>query len=237
MDDLRHDPPKIIFKEEIAVLLLYDGEPRRLPIPNTELEQVANSALAVVYDKKTKTYYLAGGQYWYNAEDPKGPWQSIQKPPDAIAKLIPTQAAADSPKLKKPPVIVVATEPTELISTDGPLNWQTIAKGKLLYAANSETPVVRDAATNGVFVLLAGRWYRASSTEGPWAVVRPDQLPPSFKDIEPASKLGSTRASVAGTPEAEDAALDALVPQTGSRSSSKSRARASSTLSTPRRRC
>ena len=33
MDELRHDPPKIIFKEEIAVLLLYDGEPRTLPIP------------------------------------------------------------------------------------------------------------------------------------------------------------------------------------------------------------
>jgi hypothetical protein len=58
MDDLRHDPPKIVFVEEVAVLLLYDGEPRTLPIPNTDFEQVANSALAVVYDKKTKTYYL-----------------------------------------------------------------------------------------------------------------------------------------------------------------------------------
>jgi len=48
MDELRHDPPKIIFMEEVAVLLLYDGEPRTLPIPNTDLEQVANSALAVI---------------------------------------------------------------------------------------------------------------------------------------------------------------------------------------------
>src|SRR5262249_38069994 len=102
----------------------------------------------------------------------------------------------------------------ELISTDGPLNWQTVAKGKLLYAKNSETPVVRDAATNGVYVLLAGRWYRAASAEGPWAVVRPDELPAAFKDIEPASDLGTPRASVAGTPEADEAALDALVPQT-----------------------
>src|SRR6185436_6092824 len=115
MDDLRHDPPKIVFVEEVAVLLLYDGEPRTLPIPNTDFEQVANSALAVVYDKKTKTYYLSGGQFWYNADN--------------------------SPKLKAPPKIVVATEPTELISMDGPPNWQTIAKGKLLYVKNSETPV------------------------------------------------------------------------------------------------
>ncbi len=72
MDDLRHDPPKIIFKEEIAVLLLYDGEPRTLPIPNTDFEQVANSALAVVKDKKTGTYYLAGGQYLVQRRRPEG---------------------------------------------------------------------------------------------------------------------------------------------------------------------
>ncbi|HVS23997.1 MAG TPA: carbohydrate-binding family V/XII, partial [Gammaproteobacteria bacterium] len=214
LDELRHDPPKIIFSEEIAVLLLYDGEPRALPIPNSELEQVANSALAVIRDKKSGTYYLSGGQYWYSAKDPKGPWESIKAPPENIAKLIPAQAAAEATKLKKPPKIVVATEPTELIATDGPPNWQTIAKGKLLFIKNSETPVVRDSATNGVFVLLAGRWYRAASTDGPWAVVRPDELPAPFKDIEPVSDLGSVRVSVAGTPEADDAALDALVPQT-----------------------
>lgn len=214
LDELRHDPPRIVFMEEIAVLLLYDGEPRALPIANTELEQVANSALAVIRDKKSGTYYLCGGQYWYSAKDPKGPWESIKAPPEEIAKMVPAQAATNSPKLAKPPKIVVATEPTELISTDGPANWQTIAKGKLLYIKNTESPVVRDAATNGVFVLLAGRWYRAASLEGPWAVVRPDELPAAFKDIEPASELGKVRVSVAGTPEADDAALDALVPQT-----------------------
>jgi hypothetical protein len=44
--------------------------------------------------------------------------------------------------------------------------------------------------------------------------VRPDKLPQSFKDIPPASDIGGLRASVAGTEEAEEALLDAQIPQT-----------------------
>src|SRR5262249_28049957 len=137
----------------------------------------------------------------------------IDKPPDEVAMVMP-KAPSGAPKLPKPPLIVVATEPTELISSDGPANWQTIAKGQLLYVKNSEATIVRDPGTNDVFVLLAGRWYRAAGLDGPWAVGRPDELPAGFKDIEPSSDLGKVRVSVAGTPEADEAALDALVPQT-----------------------
>jgi hypothetical protein len=41
-----------------------------------------------------------------------------------------------------------------------------------------------------------------------------DELPASFADIPPASDIGGLRTSVAGTPEAEDALLDAKIPQT-----------------------
>jgi hypothetical protein len=44
--------------------------------------------------------------------------------------------------------------------------------------------------------------------------VRPDELPPSFAAIPPASDIGGLRTSVAGTPEAEDAVRDAAIPQT-----------------------
>jgi hypothetical protein len=74
--------------------------------------------------------------------------------------------------------------------------------------------VVREIASGDVFVLISGRWYRAKTLAGPWTVVRPDQLPATFQDIPPASAIGGVRVSVAGTPEAEDAALDAAVPQT-----------------------
>jgi len=222
LEGLKHDPPRIVVVEELAELLLYDGEPRGVPIPNSELEHIANAPFAVVRDKKGGTCYLSGGKFWYSAKDPKGPWTSIAKPPADIAKLVPPDTTSD-PTPAKAPKIVVATEPTELISTDGPAAWKPVGKGELLYVTNTESSVLREVATGRVYVLISGRWYAAASMAGPWAVVRPDQMPASFKDIPPESDLGAVRVSVAGTPEAGEAMLDAQVPQTSGIDRSKAK--------------
>lgn len=213
LEGLKRDPPKIVVVDQLAELLQYDGKPRRVPIPDSELEQVVNSPFAVVCDKRDGACYLSGGTFWYRANDPMGPWTSIEKPPAEIAKVVPPDSSAAA-GLSKAPRIVVATEPTELISTDGPAAWKPIGKGELLYIVNTETPVIREVASGKVFVLISGRWYTAGSLAGPWENVRPDRVPASFKDLPPASDLGAVRVSVAGTPEANDAMLDAQVPQT-----------------------
>jgi hypothetical protein len=210
--DLKNDPPKIVVMREPTELLLFDGEPSLMAIPNTDLQRVANTAFAVVKDKGGN-FYLSGGKLWYSAKDAKGPWTPISAPPADVAKIVPKDTSS-TPAPAKPPKIVVATEPTELIWSDGAPSWQTLDKGELMYMANTESNVVREVKSGKVFVLLAGRWYSATGLEGPWAVVRPDLLPASFKDIPPASALGEVRVSIAGTPEAQDAMLDAQVPQT-----------------------
>ena len=220
LEGLKHDPPKIIFVEELAELLLYDGEPRSVRIPDTEFEHVANSSFAVVKDTGDNTYYLSGGKFWYSAKDPKGPWESISGAPLEVIKLMPP-AETSGPTPDKPPKIVVATEPTELIATDGIPSWRPIGSGELLYVANTETPVVREVASGNVFVLISGRWFTAATFAGPWTVVRPDQMPAAFKNIPPDSDLGAARVSVAGTPEADEAVLDAHVPQTAAIERSK----------------
>ncbi len=222
LEGLKHNPPKIVVVEELAVLLQYDGEPRGVPIPDSNFEQIVNAPFAVVQDKKNGVCYLSGGKFWYSAKDPKGPWAAISKPPTEIAKLVPPDTS-ESPKLSKPPKIVVATEPSELISTDGPPAWKPIGKGELLYIGNAETPVIREVATGKIFVLISGRWYTSGSLNGPWVFVRPDQTPNTFRDIPPSSELGSVRVSVANTPEAEEAMLDAEVPQTAAIDRSKAK--------------
>jgi len=47
------------------------------------------------------------------------------------------------PAPKAPPVIVVATKPTEVISTTGEPKWTPLPSGKLLYVENTETPWLR----------------------------------------------------------------------------------------------
>ena len=73
---------------------------------------------------------------------------------------------------------------------------------------------LRDLPTGNMYLLLSGRWFRSKSEDGPWTFVRADELPPAFAEIPPASDLGGLRTSVAGTPEAEEAVLDAHIPQT-----------------------
>jgi hypothetical protein len=117
IEGLKHDPPKIVVVNEVSELLLYDGDPRMIPIKNTEFEYAANCAFAVVKDKRSGTCYLSGGKFWYSAKDPKGPWESISGAPLEVIKLMPP-VEATGPTPDKPPKIIVATEPTELISTE-----------------------------------------------------------------------------------------------------------------------
>lgn len=111
-------------------------------------------------------------------------------------------------------MIVTATEPTELVATDGPPRWKTTAGGKLLYVENTETPWIRETEGKDNYLLIAGRWFKSPSVQGPWAFARPDSLPKSFQDIPPDSPIGGVRSSIALTVEAQDAILDLQIPQT-----------------------
>jgi len=211
--ELKNDPPKLVFEKELAVLLLYDGEPRLAAVENSSYERALNTPLLVVRDKRSRTCYLTSGQLDYTAKDPLGPWQPITQLPADLVQLLPKDDS-DSPVPARPPKIVVATEPTELIASDGEPRWKSLTGGALLYVENTETPWLRELATGQVYILISGRWYRSAAANGPWAFVRPDQLPAGFKSIPPGSDLAGVRVSVAGTEEAEDALLDGEIPQT-----------------------
>ena len=211
--DLKNDPPEIVFADRLAVLLLYDGAPRFSPVENSPYERVLNTPFLVVRNTKSKTCYLSSGTLWYQAEDPLGPWASTQSPPSDLVKMLPPPET-DEPAPKVPPEIVVATEPTELIVTDGAPSWESLSGGQILYVKNTETAWLRELATGNMYVLLSGRWYRSKTEAGPWTFVPADELPASFSEIPPGSDIGGVRTSVAGTEEAEEAMLDAQIPQT-----------------------
>ncbi|MCJ7433500.1 MAG: hypothetical protein MUO77_08440 [Anaerolineales bacterium] len=211
--ELKNEAPKIVFSEQLAVLLLYDGTPKYSPIEKSDYEYAVNTPFAVARNQKTGTLYLSSGTQWYQAKDALGPWATTTSPPADLVKLLP-KAEDDEPTPEKIPAVVVATEPTELIVTDGKPQWKSLSGGKLLYVVNTETPWVRDLSGQDMYVLLSGRWFRSASQNGPWAFVRADKLPASFQEIPPGSDIGGLRTSVAGTEEAEEAVLDAQIPQT-----------------------
>ena len=61
LENLNNDPPQIIFREELAVLLLYDGEPRYAEVENSDYERVLNAPMLVVRKRRGSDYWLSSG--------------------------------------------------------------------------------------------------------------------------------------------------------------------------------
>ena len=59
--DLNTDPPAIVFNDQLAVLLMYDGEPTFADVEGSDYERAMNTPLVVVRNKKSKTLYLSSG--------------------------------------------------------------------------------------------------------------------------------------------------------------------------------
>jgi hypothetical protein len=221
--NIKNDPPIIQFTDILSVLLTYDGDPVFRDIENSNYQRALNTPLAVVKTKAEANnksngpsqFYLTSGHLWYQASNALGPWAILANPPKDLKKLIPKETSQnDTPQVISAPNIVTTTKPTELVVSDGKAKWVSLVGGKLLYVENTETPWVRDLASGEMYLLLSGRWFSSKSEQGPWAFVRGDKLPSSFKEIPPESAIGGLRTSVAGTEEAEQAVLDSQIPQT-----------------------
>ena len=212
--DLDTVPPRVVFAQSPAILVVYDGRPVLEPIPGAGLERVVNTPYAVVHDPSSRKYFLSGANVWYEADDPLGPWSVVASPPGAVREVVPPDTSAADQIQGLPPLVLTATEPTELISTNGPPRYAPLVGDELLYVTNTESDVVREVSTQAVYILLAGRWYRAATTAGPWTFVRGDRMPASFSRIPPESPKANLLASVAGTDQADDAVADAEIPQT-----------------------
>ena len=214
------DPPVILFLPEPAVLITLDGEPRLKREEGSNLMRVINTPFTILLDSKSKTYYLnADSNTWYEARDLKGEWAVTQSVPGEVAALVPESAEQEEPAEGEgepgpPPRIVVATEPTELISSNGEPEYTPIPGTALLYMSNTDSDVLLHLNDQQVFVLLAGRWYVADSLDGPWRYVPGEELPEDFAEIPEDDQLGTVLYAVPGTELAEEAVLDAQIPQT-----------------------
>jgi len=228
-DELKHDPPAIYFRTEPTVLIMIDGDPIFKEIEGSTLKYVANTPYFLLYDESKKTYYLEGGDFWYSSRDIKEGWGHLSEPPKDVAevakkaaeeakKSAPEEASTpDSslPQITEPPRVIVATEPSELLQSDGEPEFATIEGTQLLYVDNTESDIIMDITTQQYYVLISGRWFRSSSLEnGPWKHESPDLLPPDFAAIPVGSDLEAVLPSVAGTQQAKEAVLENTIPQT-----------------------
>jgi len=221
-DDLKNEPPKVIYTTTPTTLVLIDGEPKLKQDENLKMQRVINTPFLIVQSTEDKKYYLLGGKFWYVSGAIKEGWKSTTQLPASVKQL--DKQVKDQEKKatvntapneeKTPREIVVSTEPAELIQSAGEGVFASIQGTSLLYMNNSEDEIFMDINSQKYFVLLSGRWYIASAMKGPWAYVSSDKLPGDFKKIPEGSAKDNVLSSVAGTDAAKEAVMDAQIPQT-----------------------
>jgi hypothetical protein len=217
--ELNNAPPQIFVSYQPAILLGVEGQPLTADIPGTKLQYVINTDWALfVYEKSS--YYLLAGDRWLSSTNLQGPWSPTMKLPKDMDKLLKEPQWAGLKSFIPPPppssnsvvpAVFYSTVPAVVILFDGQPVYSPIQGTQLVYATNTVSYLFVHTPTNQFYYLTAGRWFSASSLQGPWTFATPN-LPPDFAQIPPDSPAGQVLQSVPGTEEAKDAVMIAQVP-------------------------
>ncbi len=219
--ELAGTPPEILVSYTPTILVLFDGDPLFVETGSTGLEFAVNTNWDVFHHVETSTYYLLYEDSWLEAPSPTGPWTPAGKLPRKVAKLIPENESFETVLEHVPgrkisqdeaPQVFVSAEPAELILINGRPIEEKIPGTDLLWIKNTESDLFRSATSRDYYYLVSGRWFRASSLQGPWTPAGQD-LPQGFAAIPGNHPAASVRVSVKGTSEADEAVMLASIPQ------------------------
>ncbi len=217
--NLNNNPPDIYFRTEPSVLVSIDGEAKLKEVEGADFEYVVNTPFFIVKDPKSK-YYIKGGKFWYVSQNVSSGYTETKKIPSDIEKFANDNIQEEKPdsismSITEAPELIVVTKPSELVSTDGEPDYAPIEGTTLLFVSNSSEDIIMDINSQNHYVLIAGRWYYSKSLkDGDWKFAEPKDLPEEFPKIPEDSDMGNVRASIPGTPEAQDALLEQSIPQT-----------------------
>ncbi len=213
--------------------MLIDGQPVFRPQSGTDLQRIINTS-SIVLKADSGELYLHLFDGWMEASSLQGPWKvsdphfgrkdNLDKALKAILAAKngdPMTGGSSDPKAEKPslknkpvPVVYMETQPTELIVVGGQPNYESIPGTNLLYLSNTTGRVFKDIQNQNTYVLIAGRWFSAPDTSGPWTFVPTSSLPADFAKIPDESPMENVKASVPGTPQAQASVIAASIPQT-----------------------
>ncbi len=212
-------PPPIHVSFSPAILLHIAGGPYPAPLENTGLQIIVNANWPLIGDLQTGAWYLLYRDLWLSSPSLDGDWAATRELPAGLSRLstegqhVDLLAAVPAPNSAVPvPRVLYTTEPAELIVVQGePVLEAVIESGELQYVSNAWAPLFE--LSGRWFYPVAGRWFVSDSlrAEADWEYVQ--ALPSEFADIPQDHPLAYLRSTVAGTPEARVAALEAILPR------------------------
>lgn len=213
-------PPTIFLAEQPARLVQFDGAPVFAPVAGTNVQYAVNTNWPLLRGSDGPALYLLDATGWLTAEALEtGIWQYADQLPASFASLPDTaewkdvrqSLGAPAPEGQAPLLIDVATTPAELITIVGEPQYQQVAGTGIYVVTNTSSLLFWDGFAKAYYYLVAGRWFRADALDGPWTFAT-GNLPADLANIPPDGPLAAVRASVPGTAEAREAALQAQIP-------------------------
>ncbi|MEE1609812.1 SH3 domain-containing protein [Microvirga sp. CF3016] len=219
---LKADPPRILVSTTPAILVQTDGAAAFAPVKGKAgLSFVVNTNWDLFRVDEGGALYLRDDTHWLTASTISGPWTPVTELPAPLKELPDDANWADARAAMPPepygdgavPKVITTDAPAEMILFDGEPKLQDVPRTSLQWASNTEADVFFDKAGKQWYVLLAGRWFRAASLEGPWTFATPD-LPADFLNLSEDAPYFAVRSSVPGTSEAAEARLKASIPTT-----------------------
>jgi hypothetical protein len=226
---VQNNPPWVIVSYAPAILVPLDGAPVLRAVPaDSRFQRVINTRALILQGGAEQHFYIHVYDGWLESSSITGPWtQSLRQPfgMDGVAQTLAQSGAVDmldggakanpKPSLANGvPTIYTSQVPTELIMFKGQPDFVPVVGTQLLWASNTTSDVLIDTSNNNYYVLISGRWFNSPALTGPWAFVANNALPPDFAHIPPQAPAGAVLPTVAGTPQAHEAAISNSIPQT-----------------------
>jgi hypothetical protein len=178
---ITNDPRQIFFAESPARLILIDGDPVYRRVAGTELERIVNTSALIVRDS-AGIHYLKVLDGWMESYALTGDWSASGAAPSGGREALERAANAQIVDvLEHSPTIFISSEPAALIVTDGPARYETVEGTSLEYLANTTATVFREPTDQELYVLVAGRWFRSWTTDGPWEFIPSNELPADIR--------------------------------------------------------
>ena len=198
------DLPKVYVFTDPTELIVVDGEPTYVPVPNTGLLWISNSESDLFrLGKDGPLFYLVAGR-WFKAPGLGGHWSfatpelpedfkliSLEHPRSRVLASVPgTQQAAEAVLLAQIPQYARVNK-KEITAPDvvyqGDPQYQAIQGTQLQRAANTDKEIIKVGDT--YYLCYQGVWFMANTPKGPWTLAT--SVPEDIYKIPPSSPAHS----------------------------------------------
>jgi len=196
--------PAVYVSTEPAELILIEGKPKFVPVPNTSLLWISNTESDLfATGTDGPLYYLVAGR-WFRAPNFNGHWVfatpnlpeefkriSLEHPRSRVLASVPgTQQAAEAVLLASVPQIARVNK-KEIKGPDvvyqGDPQYDSIQGTQLQRAVNTDKEIIKVADL--YYMLYQGIWFQATTAKGPWTLA--ESVPKEIYDIPASSPAHS----------------------------------------------